>query len=97
MSIVNVQGTKAVLLENGMVRIIPNQPEERSPVVAELSFVGRADIALHANDFVRATIDVPIYCDEVTATPEWFAIDPVTGKSKQIKRIEYADGSEFPG
>jgi hypothetical protein len=56
--------------------------------------VRRAVVTIDVNEVIKAHLD--LYCSfEGEAVGTFFVIDPSTGERKQLKLIEFADGSSF--
>ena len=93
MTIVRAQGTRFYVTDD-IVTIIPSTSDE-IPEGKELKGVTSATVHYEPDDIVRADLKVFIAHEAIAGSLYWFANDPETGEWKEVKRIEFADGSKF--
>jgi hypothetical protein len=88
MSIVRIKTPDQV--SSGMGTKVTNQDG------AEIHGVKRVVVYIDAKEVTTTTVELSAYCAiEATTEGVFVMLDPLSGLKKQIKRIEFADGSGF--
>ena len=93
MALISAQGTRFFVTDD-VLTIIPSTSDE-IPEGKELKGVTSATVHYEVNAAVRADLKVFIAHEAISGKLHWYANDPQTVDWKEIRRIEFDDGSVF--